>query len=242
MRVLAGTSRGVQEGSAGDDQKRQAVCPSVGVGPAGGGWERDAHGDGLSRVTVLSFALPGSVRLSKSLNLGLGFHDSGKYSQEEQKKKEKETKKRRKKKEEKKVEVEKELFLVVTASRPWVSPFLAFSLGSMTLAQAREKWDAERKNTKRGKFSSPMPAPPTSRSKSAAERGGSPGAGKGGDPVAAWENGVTYLPPDSKIPTLKNRAAAVAASCIDRAPEVCGRISRGTHIMFSTGHGAWMTL
>lgn len=39
--------------------------------------------------------------------------------------------------------------------------------------------------------------------------------------TAVWDNGVSYLPPMSKIPSLKHRAAALAAASIDRAPEVC---------------------
>lgn len=61
-----------------------------------------------------------------------------------------------------------------------------------------------------------MPVPPDNSKK--AVRGG-----KGGAAAAAayWDIvGETYLPPHSEVPSLKERAAWVAAECIDRAPEV----------------------
>lgn len=53
----------------------------------------------------------------------------------------------------------------------------------------------------------PPPPPPPSK-----------GGGKG--VAAAWEKGEVFLPPNSDLPTLKDRAASVAAGLIDRAPEV----------------------
>ncbi|CAM9870459.1 unnamed protein product, partial [Hapterophycus canaliculatus] len=89
--------------------------------------------------------------------------------------------------------------------------------------EARERWDAAR--TKGGKKD------PKSNGKPNARRGpgnavplppASKGTGAGGAMAAAhyWDIvGETFLPPKSKIPSLKERAAWVAAGCIDRAPE-----------------------
>lgn len=41
-----------------------------------------------------------------------------------------------------------------------------------------------------------------------------------GKTAAAWDEGGSFLPPRAELPTLKHRAAVVAAECIDRAPEV----------------------
>lgn len=39
--------------------------------------------------------------------------------------------------------------------------------------------------------------------------------------AACWDTaGETYLPPNSEVPSLRERSARVAAECIDRAPEV----------------------
>ena len=69
--------------------------------------------------------------------------------------------------------------------------------------QAREKWDATRgEGGKRSDVSSAMPKPPKRE---------------------CWDGGEHYLPPHSKLPTLKDRAAFAAAECIDRAPEVSNK-------------------
>lgn len=52
-----------------------------------------------------------------------------------------------------------------------------------------------------------------------------------GKTAAVWDEGETSLLPSAGLPTLKHRAAVVAAECIDRAPEVRRRrvINIGLH-------------
>ena len=93
--------------------------------------------------------------------------------------------------------------------------------------QARERWDAAR--TKAHKGGRPRDAinmaklpQPTSR-------------------MEAWEGGEYFLPPHSKVSTLKHLAASAAAECIDRAPEVRGEhdcwyvLQRGEGSHYSAG-------
>lgn len=84
--------------------------------------------------------------------------------------------------------------------------------------QARQKWDFSRLPKEKGKKQKAngkpktMPLPPNKKA-----------AGPGGAAATAayWDIvGETYLPPRSEVPRLKERAAWVAAECIDRAPEV----------------------
>lgn len=89
------------------------------------------------------------------------------------------------------------------------------------MKQAREKWDASRRakgNGKRPKVDGSgtvLPLPPNKKTLK---------AGPGGAAAAAayWDivGETSFLPPRSEVPSLKERAAWVAAECIDRAPEV----------------------
>ena len=92
--------------------------------------------------------------------------------------------------------------------------------------QARERWDAARTKThKRGwprdAINMAKLPQPTS--------------------MEAWEEGEYFLPPHSKVPTLKHLAASAAAECIDRAPEVRGAydcwyvLQRGEGSHYSAG-------
>lgn len=79
-------------------------------------------------------------------------------------------------------------------------------LRTRVTGQAKNKWDEARgKGKRKSKESVRMPKAPKKGTAAA---------------PAAWEDGVTYLPPKSELPTLKNRAATVAAESINRAPEV----------------------
>lgn len=102
------------------------------------------------------------------------------------------------------------------------------------VAQAREKWDVARQAKENGKrqkvdgktqsMSMPLPPNPNQKKKPAALGGAAAVA-------AYWEIvGETYLPPHSEVPSLKERAAWVAAECIDRAPEV-RRLQTSTRYM-----------
>lgn len=76
------------------------------------------------------------------------------------------------------------------------------------------------------------PAPPRD------QRAGGGGGNTAGTSAAAaatyWDMvGESFLPPKSAVPTLKERAAWVAAGSIDRAPEV-------THGLGTDGLGPWL--
>ncbi|CAM9416812.1 unnamed protein product [Ectocarpus sp. 6 AP-2014] len=104
------------------------------------------------------------------------------------------------------------------------------------LKEAREKWDALRSKDDRkrveqqasgarnlsrggsGQAAAAMPLPPPRGQRA----GGGDAAGTSSAATAAayWDMvGETFLPPKSAVPTLKERAAWVAAGSIDRAPE-----------------------
>ncbi|CAN0506181.1 unnamed protein product, partial [Ectocarpus sp. 12 AP-2014] len=106
------------------------------------------------------------------------------------------------------------------------------------LKEAREKWDASRSKDDRkrvkqqaigarnlsrggsGRAAAAMPLPPPRGQRA----GGGDAAGTSAAAAAAaaayWDMvGETFLPPKSAVPTLKERAAWVAAGSIDRAPE-----------------------